>query len=126
MVPERGVLRKEEEEICNCSHLWQSENSHPHGTLGQSILPWLLSIQQNPMDAKRYNKGQTSRTTTSVWQKERCNRKSVNIRLKALKPKKVRLAGRPAVVSLVCVILEWSTVLYRMFAAKLDTNSSED
>lgn len=79
MVPERGVLQKEEEKICNCSHLWQSENSHPHGTLGQSMLPWLLSIQQNPTDAKRYNKGQASRTTISVWQKERYNKKSVNI-----------------------------------------------
>lgn len=32
----------------------------------------------------------------------------------------------PAVVSFSPVILEQSTVLYRMLAAKLDTNSSED
>lgn len=78
------------------------------------------------MVVKRYKQEWASKIEIRDGQKKNAVEEYVSIELTALKLKKSKLVAQPAVVSLVCVILEQSTVLYRMFAAKLDTNSSED
>lgn len=78
------------------------------------------------MVVKKYEQEWASKTEIRDGRKKNAVEEYVSIELTALKLKKPKLAAQPSVVSLVCVILEQSTVLYRMFAAKLDTNSSED
>lgn len=78
------------------------------------------------MVVKRYKQEWASKIEIRDGRKKNAVEEYVSIELTALKLKKSKLAAQPAAVSLVCVILEQSAVLYRMFAAKLDTNSSED